>query len=106
MPRPIVVRCTGLAGSLLLAGAAWLGGASSPWEPTVTPRTILAGRDGVLLPLCWLAGTLLLTGAWWAGRRAVSSLRHALVTAALWALPLLPFLPLGKIGRSSFREGG
>jgi alpha-1,6-mannosyltransferase len=96
MPRPIVVRCTGLAGSLLLAGAAWLGGASSPWEPTVTPRTILAGRDGVLLPLCWLAGTLLLTGAWWAGRRAVPSLRHALVTAALWALPLLPFLPLGS----------
>jgi alpha-1,6-mannosyltransferase len=96
MPRPTVVRCTGLAGSLLLAGAAWLGGASSPWEPTVTPRTILAGRDGVLLPLCWLAGTLLLTGAWWAGRRAVPSLRHALVTAALWALPLLPFLPLGS----------
>jgi alpha-1,6-mannosyltransferase len=96
MPRPIVVRCTGLAGSLLLAGTAWLGGASSPWEPTVTPRTILAGRDGVLLPLCWLAGTLLLTGAWWAGRRAVPSLRHALVTAALWALPLLPFLPLGS----------
>ncbi|MEV0899329.1 polyprenol phosphomannose-dependent alpha 1,6 mannosyltransferase MptB [Actinoplanes sp. NPDC049802] len=96
MPRPRLVRYLGLAGSLSLAGAAWLGGASSPWEPTVTPRTILAGRDGVLLPLCWLLGTALLIGAWWAGRRVVPGLRWAYVTAGLWALPLLPFLPLGS----------
>ncbi|GGN29412.1 alpha-1,6-mannosyltransferase [Actinoplanes campanulatus] len=96
MPRPRLVRYLGLAGSLFLAGAAWLGGASSPWEPTVTPRTILAGREGVLLPLCWLLGTALLIVAWWAGRRAVPSLRWAYVTAGLWALPLLPFLPLGS----------
>ncbi|GLY01710.1 polyprenol phosphomannose-dependent alpha 1,6 mannosyltransferase MptB [Actinoplanes sp. NBRC 101535] len=96
MPRPFLVRYTGLAGSLLLAVAAWLGGASSPWEPTVTPRTILAGQNGVVLPLAWLAGTGLLVAAWVLGRRRVPSVRWAFVTAALWAVPLLPVLPLGS----------
>ncbi|MEV6306850.1 polyprenol phosphomannose-dependent alpha 1,6 mannosyltransferase MptB [Actinoplanes sp. NPDC051861] len=96
MPRPFLVRYVGLAGSLLLAVAAWRGGASSPWELTVTPGTIFAGRDGVLMPLAWLFGTLLLIGAWWAGRRDVPSLRWAYVTATIWALPLLPFLPLAS----------
>ena len=102
MPRPVVVRYAGLAGSLLLAVAAWLGGASSPWEPTVTPRTILAGENGVLLPMAWLAGTVLLIGAWWFGRHAVPSARWAYVTAALWAVPLLPFLPLGSYDAYSY----
>ncbi|WP_229072335.1 polyprenol phosphomannose-dependent alpha 1,6 mannosyltransferase MptB [Actinoplanes sp. DH11] len=96
MPRPTLVRYTGLAGSLLLATAAWLGGAASPWEPNVTPGTVFAGDNGVLLPVSWLLGTLLLISAWWAGRRDVPSTRWACVTAALWALPLLPFLPLGS----------
>ncbi|MEV6345987.1 polyprenol phosphomannose-dependent alpha 1,6 mannosyltransferase MptB [Actinoplanes sp. NPDC051851] len=96
MPRPLLVRLTGLAGSSLLAGAAYLGGARDPWEPTVTPRTVLAGENGVLLPLLWLGGTLLLIGAWLAGRRVVPSVRWAWTTAALWALPLLPVLPLGS----------
>lgn len=96
MPRPALLRYAGLAGSLLLAGAAWLGGARSPWRPTVTPRTVLADENGVLLPMCWLLGTLLLIGAWWFGRHVVPSVRWAYVTAALWAVPLLPFLPLGS----------
>jgi alpha-1,6-mannosyltransferase len=96
VPRPSVVRCLGLAGSVLLAVAAFRAGASSPWHPTMTPHTILSGRDGVLTPVAWLAGTLLLTGAWWAGRRAVPSARWAYVTAALWVVPLLPMLPLGS----------
>jgi alpha-1,6-mannosyltransferase len=96
MPRPPVVRYVGLAGSVLLAVAAYRAGASSPWHPTMTPRTIIAGRDGVLTPVCWLLGTLLLTGAWWAGRHAVPSARWAYVTAALWVVPLLPLLPLGS----------
>jgi alpha-1,6-mannosyltransferase len=96
MPRPFIVRYAGLAGSLLLAVAAYLGGATSPWEPNVTPGTIFAGADGVLLPVSWLFGTLLLIGAWWAGRRDVPSLRWAYVTAALWAAPLLAFLPLAS----------
>jgi alpha-1,6-mannosyltransferase len=96
MSRAALSRYAGLAGSLLLAVAAWLGGASSPWQPTVTPRTIFAGQNGVLLPLSWLLGTLLMIGAWWFGRRAVPSARWAYITAALWAVPLLPFLPLGS----------
>ncbi|NMO53026.1 polyprenol phosphomannose-dependent alpha 1,6 mannosyltransferase MptB [Actinoplanes sp. TBRC 11911] len=96
MSRATLCRYAGLAGSLLLAVAAWLGGARSPWQPTVTPRTIFAGENGVVLPLSWLLGTLLMIGAWWFGRRAVPSARWAYVTAALWAVPLLPFLPLGS----------
>jgi alpha-1,6-mannosyltransferase len=96
MLRLVAVRSAGLAGSVLLAGAAWLGGARSPWQPTVTPRTVLAGDQGTRLPVVWLLGTVLLIGAWWAGRRMVPSARWALVTAVLWAVPLLPFLPLGS----------
>nr|WP_285555238.1 polyprenol phosphomannose-dependent alpha 1,6 mannosyltransferase MptB [Actinoplanes regularis] len=102
MPRPFLVRYTGLAGSALLAGAAYLGGAHQPWEPTVTPRTILAGHNGLALPLLWLFGTGLLIGAWLAGRRAVPSARWVWVTAGLWALPLLPFLPLGSYDAYSY----
>ncbi|BCJ45161.1 membrane protein [Actinoplanes ianthinogenes] len=102
MPRPSLVRATGLLGSALLAGAAYLGGAHRPWTPTMTPRTVLAGRDGVLLPLLWLAGVALLIGAWWAGRRVVPSARWAFVTAGLWALPLLAFLPLGSYDAYSY----
>ncbi|HET6532204.1 MAG TPA: polyprenol phosphomannose-dependent alpha 1,6 mannosyltransferase MptB [Actinoplanes sp.] len=96
MARPAVIRYAGLAGSVLLAVAAYLGGARSPWQPTMTPRTVLAGENGLLLPLSWLIGTVLLVGAWWAGRTVVPSARWAYVTAALWAVPLLPMLPLGS----------
>jgi alpha-1,6-mannosyltransferase len=102
MSRPTLLRYVGLAGSLFLAAAAWLGGASSPWQPTVTPRTIVAGTDGLLLPVCWLLGTVLLIGAWWFGRRVVPSTRWAYLTAALWAVPLLPFLPLGSYDAYSY----
>jgi len=96
MPGPATLRYGGLAGSLLLAVAAFRHGADRPWSPTMTARTILAGTDGWLTPLCWLAGTLLLVAAWWLGRHRVPSLRWAYVTAALWALPLLVVLPLGS----------
>jgi alpha-1,6-mannosyltransferase len=96
MPSPAVVRYGGLAGSLLLAVAAYRSGAGSPWHPTMTPRTIFAGDSGVLAPICWLLGTLLMIGAWWAGCRVVPSARWAYITAALWVVPLLPLLPLGS----------
>jgi alpha-1,6-mannosyltransferase len=96
MPRPAVVRYGGLAGSLLLAVAAYRSGAGSPWHPTMAPRTIFVGDSGVLAPVCWLLGTLLMIGAWWVGRRAIPSVRWAYVTAALWVVPLLPLLPLGS----------
>jgi len=96
MHRPVVVRYVGLAGSLLLAVAAYLGGARSPWHPTITPATIFHGDNGVVLPIAWLLGLVLLIGAWGAGWRSAPTGRWAYVTAGLWALPLLFFLPLGS----------
>jgi alpha-1,6-mannosyltransferase len=96
MSRPSLVRYAGLGGSVLLAVAAWSSGARSPWRPTMTPRTVLSGADGLFAPSAWALGTALLIGAWWAGRHAVPSARWAYVTAGLWALPLLPVLPLGS----------
>jgi alpha-1,6-mannosyltransferase len=96
MPRPALVRYGGLAGSLLLAVAAYRSGAGWPWHPTMTPRTILAGESGVLAPICWLLGTAGMIAAWWCGRTAIPSARWAYVTAALWVVPLLPLLPLGS----------
>jgi alpha-1,6-mannosyltransferase len=102
MPRPTTVRYAGLAGSLLLAVAAYRGGAARPWHPTITPATIFHDVNGVITPLSWLVGTLLLVGAWWAGRHSVPSTRWAYVTAGLWALPLLAFLPLGSYDAYSY----
>jgi alpha-1,6-mannosyltransferase len=102
MSRPARVRYAGLAGSLVLALAAYLGGAQRPWAPTITPGTIYAGRDGIVLPVAWLLGTGLLIGAWWVGRREIPSARWAYVTAGLWAVPLLPFLPLGSYDAYSY----
>ena len=102
MPRLAVVRYAGLGGSVLLAVAAWLGGATNPWQPTIKPGTIFAGDDGVLLPVAWLLGTGLLITAWVLGVRAVPSARWAYVTAGLWMLPLLAFLPLGSYDAYSY----
>ena len=102
MPRLAVVRYAGLSGSVLLAVAAWLGGATNPWQPTIKPGTIFAGDDGVLLPVAWLLGTGLLITAWVLGVRAVPSARWAYVTAGLWMLPLLAFLPLGSYDAYSY----
>ncbi|MBM2623268.1 polyprenol phosphomannose-dependent alpha 1,6 mannosyltransferase MptB [Actinoplanes sp. LDG1-06] len=102
MPRPALVRYGGLAGSASLAVAAWLGGATDPWQPTVTPSTIFAGDDGILLPVAWLAGTGLLIAAWVAGVRLEKTARWACVTAALWMLPLVAFLPLGSYDAYSY----
>ncbi|TDO37847.1 polyprenol phosphomannose-dependent alpha 1,6 mannosyltransferase MptB [Paractinoplanes brasiliensis] len=102
MPRPAVVRYGGLAGSLALAVAAWLGGATNPWQPTITPGTIFAGDNGVLLPVSWLAGTGLLIAAWVLGVRLQKTARWSYVTALLWMAPLLAFLPLGSYDAYSY----
>ncbi|RSM64940.1 DUF2029 domain-containing protein [Actinoplanes sp. ATCC 53533] len=91
-----MVRWGGLAGSMLVAAAAYLGGSPFARGTTVTPGTMLAGRQGVLLPLCWVLGLTALLCAWWFGRHRVPSTRWALVTAGLWVLPVLPMLPLGS----------
>lgn len=102
MRRAAFLRYGGLAGSLLLAVAAYRGGAGWHWHPTMTPRTILAGTGGVLVPVCWLLGTALMIGAWLLGRGAIPSARWAYVTAALWVVPLLLPLPLGSYDAFSY----
>ncbi|NYF54415.1 alpha-1,6-mannosyltransferase [Micromonospora purpureochromogenes] len=89
-------RWIGLAGSTLLAVAAYLGGAlpDSPLRPT--PVSIWQGRHGPLVIGLWLAGTALMAWAWWSLRDRVPSARWALVTAGLWLVPLLVAPPLGS----------
>lgn len=96
MPHPRLVRYAGLAGSLLLAVAAHLGGVRSPWRPNARLDDLVGGAYGPLGSLCWLAGTVLLIGAWWAGRHRVPSTRWAFVTAGLWLLPMLLPAVLGS----------
>ncbi|WP_199562452.1 polyprenol phosphomannose-dependent alpha 1,6 mannosyltransferase MptB [Micromonospora deserti] len=95
MPHHLA-RWTGLAGSMMLAVAAYLGGAlpGSPLRPT--PVSIWQGPDGPLVIGLWLAGTGAMAGAWWALRHRVPSARWALVTVGLWLLPLLVAPPLGS----------
>lgn len=100
--RAAWVRYAGLAGSCALAYAAYHGGASSPWHPTSTPATIFSGLDGLKVPAAWFAGTALLITCWCLGWRMPMTARWAYVTAGLWALPLLFFLPLGSYDAYSY----
>lgn len=93
---PAVIRWAGFAGSVATAATAYLGGSGFVRVPSVNPLTLLSGQKGVLLPVCWVLGTALLIGAWWYGRHVVPSTRWALITVALWLVPVLPFLPLGS----------
>jgi alpha-1,6-mannosyltransferase len=93
---PRVVRWTGFAGGVLVGASAYLGGSSFTRVPLLTVPQLLSGDRGPLLPVCWIAGLALLLYAWWAGRRVVPSTRWAVITAALWFLPVLPMLPLGS----------
>ncbi|MFI5933233.1 polyprenol phosphomannose-dependent alpha 1,6 mannosyltransferase MptB [Actinoplanes sp. NPDC051494] len=93
---PRLIRWGGLAGSVATAGTAWLGGAGYERVPSINPVTLLSGQRGVLLPILWVTGTAILILAWWFGRHVVPSVRWAVVTAGLWFLPVLPFLPLGS----------
>ncbi|SCG38793.1 alpha-1,6-mannosyltransferase [Micromonospora halophytica] len=89
-------RWTGLAGAVLLAVAAYLGGALPDGSLRATPVSIWQGRHGPLIIASWLVGTGLMGWAWWALRERVPSARWALVTAGLWLLPLLVTPPLGS----------
>ncbi|WP_431948257.1 polyprenol phosphomannose-dependent alpha 1,6 mannosyltransferase MptB [Micromonospora marina] len=89
-------RWIGLAGSVLLAVAAFLGGALPDGELRPTPVSIWQGPDGPLIIGLWLVGTALLAWAWWSLRDRVPSSRWVLVTVALWLLPMLVAPPLGS----------
>ncbi|MEU8285711.1 polyprenol phosphomannose-dependent alpha 1,6 mannosyltransferase MptB [Micromonospora sp. NPDC048905] len=91
-----LARYVGLVGAVLLAVAAYLGGALPTAPLGATPASIWRAPDGPATLTCWLAGTVLLVGAWWSVRGGAPSTRWAYVTAGLWALPLLVAPPLGS----------
>lgn len=92
--RQHLIRWTGLAGAVGLAVAALLGGAL-PDPPAAGWAVFTSGR-GALSVLAWLAGTSALVWAWWSARHGVPSVRWALTTVGLWALPLLLAPPLAS----------
>jgi alpha-1,6-mannosyltransferase len=81
---------------VLLAVAAYLGGALTELHVHVTPAKIWRGEHGPLILSTWLVGTALMTAAWWAARDRVPSARWACLTAGLWLLPLLVAPVLGS----------
>ncbi|SBT45184.1 alpha-1,6-mannosyltransferase [Micromonospora auratinigra] len=89
-------RWIGLAGSVLLAVAAFLGGALPHGDLRPTPVSIWQGPHGPLIIATWLVGTALLAWAWWSLRDQVPDTRWVLVTIALWLLPMLVTPPLGS----------
>ncbi|WP_203996622.1 polyprenol phosphomannose-dependent alpha 1,6 mannosyltransferase MptB [Micromonospora lutea] len=95
MPHHLV-RWTGLAGSIMLAVAAFLGGALPDGDLRPNPVKIWLGPNGPLIIGLWLFGTAAMAVAWWTLRDRVPSLRWALVTAGLWVLPFLFTPPLGS----------
>ncbi|SCG40725.1 alpha-1,6-mannosyltransferase [Micromonospora echinaurantiaca] len=95
MPHHLA-RWTGLAGSALLAVAAFLGGALPDGNLRPTPVNIWQGPNGPLIIATWLVGTALMAYAWWTLCDRVPSARWALVTVGLWLLPLLFAPPLGS----------
>ncbi|HEY2950911.1 MAG TPA: polyprenol phosphomannose-dependent alpha 1,6 mannosyltransferase MptB [Micromonosporaceae bacterium] len=96
VPRYPLIRYTGVAGAVLLAVTAFLGGALPTMHVMVTPVSIWRGEHGPLIILGWLVGTALMTAAWWAARNGVPSTRWAYLTAGLWMVPLLVAPPLGS----------
>lgn len=85
-------RWVGLAGAVLLAVAGWTAGARAHHNPVgVLPTpAALAHHPGQAAGLaCWLVGTALLVFAWVRLRSSELPVRWVLVTAGLWALPLI-----------------
>ncbi|MBQ1072860.1 polyprenol phosphomannose-dependent alpha 1,6 mannosyltransferase MptB [Micromonospora sp. C31] len=91
-----LARWLGLAGSTLLAVAAFLGGAFPHGDLRPTPVSIWQGPYGPLIIATWAVGTGAMAYAWWALRDRVPSTRWALLTVGLWLLPLLLTPPMGS----------
>ncbi|MGI5236815.1 polyprenol phosphomannose-dependent alpha 1,6 mannosyltransferase MptB [Dactylosporangium sp. CA-139066] len=78
-------RWLGLAATVLLAASGFLGGKPLPHDA--------AWVTGVCV---WFVGLLMLGWAWWQLRDTTET-REVLVTAAVWALPLLVAPPMGAL---------
>lgn len=90
------IRWFGLAGSVMLAAAGWLGGAHPGADLKSTPVSIAQGPYGPAILGLWLLGTAIQAYAWWSGRDRIPTVRWGLVTALLWSLPFLLTPPVGS----------
>ncbi|MDT5035466.1 MAG: alpha,6-mannosyltransferase, partial [Micromonosporaceae bacterium] len=92
-------RYVGLIGAVLLGAAAYLGGALPDSDLSSDLPRIWAQPDGPFSLWAWLVGTGLMVTAWliagvaWTARVGP---RWLVVTAVLWAVPLLLAPPLGS----------
>ncbi|MEV0645275.1 polyprenol phosphomannose-dependent alpha 1,6 mannosyltransferase MptB [Phytomonospora sp. NPDC050363] len=94
--RRLTITLLGLLGGVLLAVAAWLGGAKPDTDLKSNLQMALS-RPGTAAAIgVWALGLAALGVAWWHARKADWSLRAVLATAALWAAPLLFAPPLGS----------
>jgi hypothetical protein len=91
-----ILRWLGLAGSLMLAGAGWLGGALPGADLEATPLSVARSTYGPVILGLWLVGTALAAYAWWSARDRVPSMRWAIGTVFLWLLPFLFVPPMGS----------
>jgi alpha-1,6-mannosyltransferase len=97
LDRLRVSRYLGLSGAVVLAVAAYLGGALPDSDLRSNIARMLDRPTGPLCLAAWLAGTALMVAAWLlAGRAGRPTTRWVLTTAALWALPLALAPPLGS----------
>ena len=94
--RLVLLRYTGLAGTCLLAIAAYLGGAFPTTPDGGTPWTVLRGTNGGWIVSLWIVGTALLVNAWIRGLRTPFTAKWAAVTGALWMIPMLVAPPFGS----------
>ncbi|MCW2641422.1 MAG: hypothetical protein JWP76_3728 [Dactylosporangium sp.] len=97
MDRLRVSRYLGLFGAVVLAVAAYLGGALPDSDLRANLVRILARPTGPYCLAAWLVGTALMVAAWLLAARAGQlRTRWVLTTVALWALPLALAPPLGS----------
>ncbi|MDI6100240.1 polyprenol phosphomannose-dependent alpha 1,6 mannosyltransferase MptB [Actinoplanes sp. NEAU-A12] len=90
------IRWLGLAGSIMLAVAGWLGGAMPHADLEATPASVARGAYGPIIIGLWLVGTAAQAYAWWSGRDRITSTREAAATALLWIAPFLFVPPIGS----------
>ena len=91
-----LIRWLGLAGSIMLAVAGRLGGATPGADLEATPASVAQGAYGPVVIGLWLAGTATQAWAWWTGRDRIPSARWAITTALLWIAPFLFVPPMGS----------
>lgn len=94
--RRLTITLLGTTGGVLLAVAAWLGGAKPDTDLKSNLQMALSHPGTAAAIGVWALGLAALGVAWWHARKAAWTLSATVATAALWAAPLLFAPPLGS----------